>query len=133
MSVSFAMIGIFFPLTIFLQSILGLSPLHAALVNLPGSLVSGIVAPLAGRLSDRVPAKWVVATGFGVLAVAIGWLAAVVEPGVSVVTIVLPMTLFGVGTGASSRRSRTSRRRASTTAPRAPARARSTRRARWVA
>jgi EmrB/QacA subfamily drug resistance transporter len=99
MSVSFAMIGIFFPLTIFLQSILGLSPLHAALVNLPGSLVSGIVAPLAGRLSDRVPAKWVVATGFGVLAVAIGWLAAVVGPGVSVVTIVLPMTLFGIGTG----------------------------------
>ncbi len=99
MSVSFAMIGIFFPLTIFLQSILGLSPLHAALVNLPGSLVSGIVAPLAGRLSDRVPAKWVVATGFGVLAVAIGWLAAVVGPGVSVATIVLPMTLFGIGTG----------------------------------
>ena len=99
MSVSFAMIGSFFPLTIFLQSILGLSPLHAALVNLPGSLVSGIVAPLAGRLSDRVPAKWVVATGFGVLAVAIGWLAAVVGPGVSVVTIVLPMTLFGIGTG----------------------------------
>jgi len=99
MSVSFAMIGIFFPLTIFLQSILGLSPLHAALVNLPGSLVSGIVAPLAGRLSDRVPAKWVVATGFGVLAVAIGWLAAVVRPEVPVVTVVLPMTLFGIGTG----------------------------------
>ncbi|NEB06941.1 multidrug efflux MFS transporter, partial [Streptomyces sp. SID13726] len=51
MSVSFAMIGIFFPLTIYLQSILALSSLHAALVNLPGSLVSGIVAPLAGRLS----------------------------------------------------------------------------------
>jgi EmrB/QacA subfamily drug resistance transporter len=99
MSVSFAMIGIFFPLTIFLQTILGLSPLHAALINLPGSLVSGIVAPLAGRLSDRVPAKWVVATGFGVLAVAVGWLAAVVGPDVSVVTIVLPMTLFGIGTG----------------------------------
>ncbi len=99
MSVSFAMIGIFFPLTIFLQSILGLSPLHAALVNLPGSLVSGIVAPLAGRLSDRFPAKWVVATGFGLLAIAIGWLAAVVGPGVPVVTIVAPMTLFGIGTG----------------------------------
>ncbi|WP_435739002.1 DHA2 family efflux MFS transporter permease subunit [Cellulosimicrobium sp. PMB13] len=99
MSVSFAMIGIFFPLTIFLQSILGLSPLHAALINLPGSLVSGIVAPIAGRLSDRVPAKWVVATGFGVLAVAVGWLAAVVAPGASVGAILAPMTLFGIGTG----------------------------------
>ncbi|WP_255372003.1 DHA2 family efflux MFS transporter permease subunit [Cellulosimicrobium sp. CUA-896] len=99
MSVSFAMIGIFFPLTLFLQSILGLSPLHAALVNLPGSLVSGVVAPLAGRLSDRVPAKWVVATGFAVLAAAVAWLAAAVGPDVPVGTVVAPMTLFGVGTG----------------------------------
>lgn len=99
MAVSFAMIGIFFPLTLFLQSILGLSPLHAALVNLPGSLISGVVAPLAGRLSDRVPPKWIVSTGFLVLAVSVGWLALAVAPGVSVWALVAPMTLFGVGTG----------------------------------
>src|SRR5690554_5606745 len=39
-SVSFAMIGIFFPFTIFLQTVLGMSALEAALVNLPGSLLS---------------------------------------------------------------------------------------------
>ncbi|MBD5786987.1 DHA2 family efflux MFS transporter permease subunit [Cellulosimicrobium terreum] len=99
MSVSFAMIGIFFPLTIFLQSILGLSPLEAALINLPGSLISGVVAPLAGRLSDRVPAKWVVATGFASLAVAVAWLSAVVRPETEVWPILLPMALFGIGTG----------------------------------
>ncbi|MEK8228331.1 hypothetical protein NKG05_23145 [Oerskovia sp. M15] len=53
MAVSFAMIGIFFPLTLFLQSILGLSPLEAALINLPGSLVSGVVAPFAGGSRTR--------------------------------------------------------------------------------
>lgn len=99
MAVSFAMIGIFFPLTIFLQSILGLSPIQAALVTLPGSLVSGVVAPFAGRLSDRVPAKWVVAAGFAAIAVAVAWIAAVVDPGISPWVMLAPMAVFGIGTG----------------------------------
>lgn len=99
MAVSFAMIGIFFPTTIFLQVILGLSPLQAALINLPGSLISGVIAPIAGRLSDRIPGKWVVATGFAALAGSIGWLALVVRPDVPVWQLLLPMALFGVGSG----------------------------------
>lgn len=99
MVVTFAMIGIFFPLTIFLQSILGLTPINAALVMMPGSLVSGVVAPFAGRLSDRVPAKWVVAAGFAAIAGAVLWLAAVLDPGLSPYALLWPMALFGVGTG----------------------------------
>ncbi|MFE4465971.1 DHA2 family efflux MFS transporter permease subunit [Oerskovia sp. NPDC056781] len=99
-AVSFGMIGIFFPLTIFLQSILGLSPLEAALINLPGSLVSGVVAPFAGRLSDRIPGKWVVATGFALLTASVVWLSVAAAPDASAWAIVAPMTLFGIGTGA---------------------------------
>ncbi len=98
-AVTFAMTGIFFPFTIFLQLVLGLSPLHAALVGAGGSLISGVVAPMAGRLSDRVPAKWVVATGFAILVVVVSWLAAAIGPDVWVWHLVWPMTLFGVGTG----------------------------------
>lgn len=98
-AITFAMTGIFFPFTLYLQQVLGLSPLHAALVGLPGSLLSGVVAPFAGRLSDRVPGKWVVATGFGVLAVSIAVLASQVEPGAPVWHLVLPMIGFGIGTG----------------------------------
>ncbi|ADG73859.1 drug resistance transporter, EmrB/QacA subfamily [Cellulomonas flavigena DSM 20109] len=98
-AVSFAMTGIFFPFTLYLQQVLGLSPLHAALVGLPGSLVSGVVAPFAGRLSDRVAGKWAVATGFSVLAVSIGVLATQVQPGVPLWRLVVPMLGFGVGTG----------------------------------
>ncbi|ACQ81928.1 drug resistance transporter, EmrB/QacA subfamily [Beutenbergia cavernae DSM 12333] len=100
MAVSFAMIGIFFPLTIYLQTILDLSPLHAALLNLPGSLVSGVVAPIAGRLSDRIPGKWVVAAGFAAIAGAVVWLWAIVSPDTSPLAFLAPMALFGVGTGA---------------------------------
>ncbi|HWJ84394.1 MAG TPA: DHA2 family efflux MFS transporter permease subunit, partial [Cellulomonas sp.] len=98
-SVTFAMTGLFFPFTIFLQTVLGLTPLHAALVGLPGSLLSGIVAPFAGRLSDRVPAKWIVSTGFAILVVVVAWLALVIDADAEVWTLVLPMAFFGIGTG----------------------------------
>lgn len=98
-AVTFAMTGIFFPFTIFAQLVLGLSPLHAALVGLGGSMLSGVVAPVAGRLSDRFPAKWIVATGFAVLVVVVVWLSAVIRPDVPVWQLVLPMTVFGIGTG----------------------------------
>src|SRR4051812_19158855 len=99
-AVTFGLTGIFFPLTLFLQEVLGLSPLNAALVGLPGSLVSGIVAPFAGRLSDRVAAKWVVSTGFLLVSISVFLLAIAIEPDAAIWQLVLPMTLFGVGTGA---------------------------------
>lgn len=98
-AVTFAMTGIFFPFTMFLQIALGMTPLHAALVGLPGSLLSGVVAPFAGRLSDRVPAKWIVSTGFAILTVVVFWLSVVIKPDVPVWHVVLPMAFFGIGTG----------------------------------
>ncbi|MCL2454101.1 MAG: multidrug efflux MFS transporter [Micrococcales bacterium] len=99
-AVGFAMTGLFFPLTLFLQAIAGLSPIQAALVALPGSLVTGVVAPFAGRLSDRVPAKWVVGFGFAVFAVAVAWMALWVSADDSPWRLLAPNALLGVGTGA---------------------------------
>ncbi|GEL94906.1 DHA2 family efflux MFS transporter permease subunit [Cellulomonas composti] len=98
-SVTFAMTGIFFPFTIFLQVALGMTPLQSALVGLGGSLLSGIVAPFAGRLSDKVPGKWIVATGFGILVLVVWALAELVAPDVAVWKLVLTMCFFGIGTG----------------------------------
>ncbi|WP_426594550.1 DHA2 family efflux MFS transporter permease subunit [Cellulomonas sp. McL0617] len=99
-SVTFGLTGIFFPLTLFLQTVLNLTPLHAALVGLPGSLLSGIVAPFAGRLSDRIAAKWVVAAGFLLVSISVFLLAIAIEPDAPIWQLVLPMSLFGIGTGA---------------------------------
>jgi MFS family permease len=96
-AVSFTMVGVFFPLTLFLQEILGLSPVHAALVSLPGSLLSGVVAPFAGRLSDRVPGKWIVSVGFAVMASGITWAALLVAPDVMAWHLVFPLALFSLG------------------------------------
>jgi len=98
-AVTFAMTGIFFPFTIFLQVGLGLSPLRSALVGAGGSILSGIVAPFAGRLSDKIPGKWIVATGFAILTVVVFALHELIEPDADVWKLVVVMCFFGIGTG----------------------------------
>ncbi len=74
--VSVGLIGMALPMTIFLQSGLGFSPLKAGLTMAPASLMAGVVAPFAGRLADR-GGRYLVASGFtlyaGGLAVIAGW------------------------------------------------------------
>lgn len=98
-SLGFAMVGIFFPFTLFLQVIVGLSPIRAALISLPGSLLSGFIAPAAGRLSDRVPPKWIVAFGFTAFTLSVVWLALWIDADASPWRLLAPMALFGLGTG----------------------------------
>lgn len=72
-TVSFGMIGLFLPLTIYLQSALGYSALRAGLTMLPMSLVSMPVAPIAGRLADRLGGKYVLLVGLSLFALGMGW------------------------------------------------------------
>jgi EmrB/QacA subfamily drug resistance transporter len=52
--VSFAMFAMFFFTALYLQNILGYSPVEAGVRFLPSTLMIVLVAPLAGRLTDRV-------------------------------------------------------------------------------
>ncbi|MCP9950146.1 DHA2 family efflux MFS transporter permease subunit [Actinomadura madurae] len=58
-AVSVGMIGMFLPMTIYLQSVLGFSALEAGLVMAPSSIVSMFLAPVAGRMSDRIGGKFI--------------------------------------------------------------------------
>jgi DHA2 family multidrug resistance protein len=62
------MFGSIFLLPIFLQNMLGYPALLAGLTLLPAGLVMGIVAPLSGRLSDRIGAKPLVTLGLALMA-----------------------------------------------------------------
>ncbi|HUG14886.1 MAG TPA: DHA2 family efflux MFS transporter permease subunit [Thermomicrobiales bacterium] len=64
---AFGMFGIFFPLTLFLQGTLGFTPIRAGLSLIPMSLTIMITAPLAGRLTDRVGARWILVTGLSLV------------------------------------------------------------------
>jgi MFS family permease len=61
--VAFGMLGIFFPMTLFLQGALGFTPIRAGLTMTPMSLMIMVPAPIAGRLTDRIGARWILATG----------------------------------------------------------------------
>src|SRR5262249_35465240 len=60
---SVGMMGICLPFTIYLQSVLGFSALKAGLTMAPASVISIFIAPVAGRLTDRVGGKYLLMLG----------------------------------------------------------------------
>ncbi len=66
--ITFAMLGVFFFLALYMQDILGYSPLEAGVRFLPSTLMIVGVAPVAGRLSDRFGPRWLIAGGLAMVA-----------------------------------------------------------------
>jgi predicted MFS family arabinose efflux permease len=69
-ALSSSMFAMFLYLTLYLQTILGLSPLQTGLRFLPVTVVSFFVAALSGNLSARIPVRFLL--GVGLLLVAGG-------------------------------------------------------------
>ncbi len=59
----------------YMQSVLGMTPMVAGLALLPGSILNGIVAPLSGRLYDKIGARLPVIFGFVVITAAMFFLS----------------------------------------------------------
>jgi EmrB/QacA subfamily drug resistance transporter len=100
-AIAFGMLGLFLPLVIYLQSVLGLTALQAGLATAPMSLISMFVAPFAGRLSDRTGGKWILFVGLSLWSIGMAmvvWLAEVdsgqwhILPGLIVAGFGLGMT-----------------------------------------
>jgi EmrB/QacA subfamily drug resistance transporter len=98
-AVSVGMIGIFLPLTIYYQSVLGYSALKAGLVMAPPSVVSMFLAPVAGKLSDRIGGKYILMTGLTVYAIGMGWVLSIARPDSSWTDFIPALALVGVGIG----------------------------------
>jgi EmrB/QacA subfamily drug resistance transporter len=71
-ALSAGMFAMFLYIVLYLQNVLGLTPLEAGVRFLPLSLLSFFVAPLAGKLSQRLPARSLL--GGGLVIVGIGLL-----------------------------------------------------------
>ena len=98
-AVAIGMMGIFLPLTIYLQSALGFSALKAGLAMAPASLVSMFVAPVAGRLTDRIGGKFILFTGLVLFAGGMGWVAAIATPHSTWPDFVPALAIAGFGMG----------------------------------
>src|SRR5919197_6725641 len=75
--VTFAMLAQFFFIALYMQDILGLSPLEAGVRFLPATLMIVAFAPVAGRLTDRIGARWLITTGLVFVTGALYWLTTI--------------------------------------------------------
>jgi EmrB/QacA subfamily drug resistance transporter len=71
-ALSASLFAMFLYIVLYIQNVLGLTPLEAGVRFLPLSLVSFFVAPVAGRLSSKLPARALL--GGGLILVGIGLL-----------------------------------------------------------
>jgi len=98
-AVSFGMLGIFFPMTIFLQGALGLSPLQAGLTMMPMSLTLMFVAPISGRLTDRIGARWILTTGLTLMTLGIVLITRQLSTTTSWLPLLPALLITGAGMG----------------------------------
>jgi EmrB/QacA subfamily drug resistance transporter len=90
-----AAFGSQFMLPIFLQQVLGFTPLQAGLVMIPAIIVSGLSSVVSGRLSDLIPPPVVVLTALATL-VGVFYAFASVTPLTAVNVLVVYIMLYRV-------------------------------------
>jgi EmrB/QacA subfamily drug resistance transporter len=66
--IGLAMFGVFFYVSLYLQKIIGYSPIQTGASFLPWTVLIIVIAPQAGRLSDRIGPRWIVTSGMVLVA-----------------------------------------------------------------
>jgi EmrB/QacA subfamily drug resistance transporter len=88
------------PVVLYLQTVEGFTPTQAALCMAPMSVVSILVAPLAGSLVSRVDSKWMAAPGFAVFSAGMFAAAWCVHHQSPLIWLLLASAVMGVGSAA---------------------------------
>jgi EmrB/QacA subfamily drug resistance transporter len=98
-TLSIGMLGIFLPFTIYLQSALGFTALKAGLTMAPSSVVMIILAPILGRLTDKIGGKYILLTGLTLFAIGMGWAVLIATPHSAWYDFLAPLIVAGLGMG----------------------------------
>jgi EmrB/QacA subfamily drug resistance transporter len=94
--VTFAMLAQFFFVALYMQNILGYSPLQAGIRFLPATLMIVTIAPIAGRLTDKIGPRIPMAVGLSLTAGALLWLTQI-DPSTTYGGLFPSFILMGVG------------------------------------
>lgn len=98
-AVNFGIMALFFGLTLFLQSVLGLTAFEAGITILPLAIASIITAPISGRLVYRLNGKLLLAAGLVVFGIGIWLVGSVAAVNATGFTFALPLFVAGWGMG----------------------------------
>ena len=93
------MVGGFFLMPIYFQSVLGYSPREAGLFLIPGALCMTIIGPVSGRLSDRLGWRKLTVSGMALSAVSLFILFTRIseEPSLALIVAMLTLQMIGIG------------------------------------
>jgi EmrB/QacA subfamily drug resistance transporter len=91
-----ATFAVSFLLSLYLQYIKGLSPLHAGVILVAQPVVQAICSPFAGRLSDRIEPRIVASIGMSITAFGLGLLI-LLNNQASILFIVAILFMLGLG------------------------------------
>ncbi|MET0726040.1 MAG: DHA2 family efflux MFS transporter permease subunit [Leifsonia sp.] len=92
-----AIVAMPLPLAFYYQVARGLEPTQAALMLVPMAVVTGVMAPFVGRLTDRVDPKWIAFGGFTIVALSLTWMALIMTPDVELWILLIPAAFLGLG------------------------------------
>jgi MFS family permease len=73
--VALAMFGVFFFVSLYMQNILGYSAVQAGAAFLPMTLLIILIAPIAGKTSDRIGSRWMMGSGMVLVGVQLVYLS----------------------------------------------------------
>jgi EmrB/QacA subfamily drug resistance transporter len=94
--VALAMFGVFFFVSLYMQNVLGYSAVQAGASFLPMTLLVIVVAPIAGKLSDRYGSRWLMTGGMLLLGAQLVYFSTL-DPDSTFWTLLPGMLIGGVG------------------------------------
>ena len=94
-AMGFAVTGMAIPLMLYAQKSMGLSTTRSAMLLIPMAVMSMVMAPIVGKLTDRMHPRLLAGFGFVGQAVGLWWLGAAMSEKTAVWELALPLTLLG--------------------------------------
>lgn len=96
-AVGFTVTSMSLPLMFFLQTARGLTPTQSALLMIPTAVLSGVLAPVAGKILDRVDPRLILVPGLLAVSGGLFWYSSLVNMDTPVWMFLLPSALMGIG------------------------------------
>ncbi len=94
--VGFAITSMSLPLVFYFQTVRGLTPTQSALMLVPMAVISAGLAPVVGKIIDKVNPRNLAVVGMVLLAVALTWYSMLLKPDTELWMLLFPSAVLGL-------------------------------------